>query len=250
MMGSIKKITTLTLVFFVLILTHAQSHGSECVFEGKVYPSEKIETIKNLYEEACSFFIETFSTQLDPEIKLKNVFFTESWKDVEFVGGGNDLLHALFYDPRERLRNDIYIRWKPEFVAKSFDLSSIEAKEVVRNSVIFHEIIHFLFKSSSFEYREENQIRVENFIMEESLAYWSQNEYIKAKTENDLLHYINKKTSDFKIYSDETFIERSTVFMMLSWEKFVHGSIHFINNDPFEKYNNIVKDVYKPFPFQ
>ena len=243
---TIKKFMIKVMVLFSALIGTQAYATTECLFEGTVHPSEKTEIVKDIYQTTCLFFVKKFSIQLNPEIKLNNVFFVEDWNNVDFINYKDDSLHAVFYSPIDLSVNDIYIKWNPEFISQDFNLLFDEDAEIIESSIIAHEIVHFLFKSSNFEYRKRNGIVVKNFTMEETLAYWFQNEYIKIKTGNNLMDYISTNISEFKTYDDEGFVEVAILLYQMAWDRFVHSSIDFINRNTTEKYKNILDNKYIP----
>ncbi len=204
-------------------------------------PSEKTDTVKELYSMACRFFIETFGAALNPKIRLNNVRYIDDWSVVSAVSGEseeeNERTHGIFVGWGEITTNDIYVNTNN--IGKNF----IEG-EIAENSVLFHELIHFFVKSANFEHFLENEI-TRDVPMEEALSYWSQNKYVETVTGGlDLMDYILPEDEDISITEHFPYI---SFFMFNSpgWRRFVHNSIHFFNDDPKEEYNRaVVRGLY------
>ena len=229
------------IIIVILLVVHFKAYSSEneCVFQGTVHPVEKTETIKELYNIACRFFINNFDAKLNPEIKLNNVYYIESWKILDFLPDDFEG-YGLFYTANELTRNDIYIKTNETGLFKD------KKDKIANQSVVFHELIHFFIKSASFEHFLKNDI-VRNGVIEEVLCYWSQNKYVQMVTEgkNNLMDYIIPDNEKFVLSDDLP--TGFYVRYVFSKKSLIYNSIHFINNDIKEKYNKFINGEY-PLP--
>ena len=179
-----------TILVIVSFLFHFKAYSNECVFQGVVEPSEKTDTIKELYGIACHFFLETFGAKLNPKIKLNSVRYIDDWSLVS--NDDESTTHGMFIGWETPEINDIYIN--PGIFWKTF----IE-DEIVEKSVVFHELIHFFIKSATFEYVRANEI-IRDGVMEEALCYWSQSRYVEIATgDQNLMDYILPSNEDTSI---------------------------------------------------
>ncbi len=233
----------------ILLAFCCKAYSNECIFQAKVHSPDKMEATKELYEEtkelyniACRFFIDTFGTKLDPKISLNNVYYVGDWKVLDILDINMpfpDTLHGLFYNSRDPKVNDLYINTSFLYSVSSL----LRPEKVVEQSIVFHEIIHFLTKSAIFEYVLETKID-RNFLLEEALCYWSQNKYIEMATSGrkNMMDYVTSDTEGLVL--SENFPSNLPSLITFSWEKTVYNSIHFFNGDTKEKYNKFVNNEY------
>ncbi len=225
-----------TILAIVLFLFHSKAYSNECVFQAVVEPSEKTDTVKELYGIACHFFIETFGAKLNPKIKLNNVRYIDDWSLVS--DNDESMTHGMFVDWDKPEINDIYIN--PGNFGKTFT-----EDDIVEKSVVFHELIHFFIKSANFEYVRENEISRDG-IMEEALCLWAQSKYVETATgDRNLMDYILPDDEDISITKHFIYFSFLMFHDTSKWKRFVNNSIHFFNDDPKGKYNRVTKGIYK-----
>ena len=224
----------------ILFLTYSKAYSEECVFTGTVYPIEKTEIVRKMYNVACRFFTNTFNAKLDPNMKLDSVRYVNSWEGMDIISD-KKVLYAIFHSSEDPLINDIYIN--PNDYGDVFDKNKQD--KTLEDSIALHEMIHFFFKSANLKYLTENEI-ARNGDMEEVLAYWCQNQYIKevTKDKKSIMSYIRKNGEGFKILDPDHFIEISGLLYYFSTASFMYQSIHFLDGDPREKYVEIVNNKY------
>ena len=227
------------IMIIALLLIHSEAYSEKCVFTGTVYPAEKTEDVKRIYGVACRFFTNTFRAELDPNMKLDSVRYVNRWEDVNIVF--SDDLYAFFYSGDDSQFNDIYINtrnYKEMFVP--------DLDRIFEDSMVFHEMIHFFFKSDNLQYLTENRI-ARNWDMEEVLAYWSQNQYIKGVTQGkNIMDYVWDDDGGFKLIDPQGFVNIAEPLHSISTEAFIYQAIHFLDGDPRGKYVKIVNNKYKP----
>ncbi len=243
----IKKCHSHSLLALVLLLIHFRAYSSECLFEAKVHPPEKTEATKELYHEACRFFIKTFGVKLNPKIKLNNVHYVEKeedWQPLIDAGIVEKIPHGVFYsllhDPEVATINDIYINTDvpPE-------IASFTEDEIAKQSIVFHEFIHFFIKSANFEYVLEKNIEA-NRPMEEALCYWAQNKYIERTTRgrDNITDYMTTDTETEGLTLSNNFPSIAPVLKKHSMPIFIYNSIYFFNDDTKAKYNKLINNEY------
>ncbi len=226
------------IITIILLLTYSEAYSEECVFTGTVYPVEKTEVVKEVYGTACRFFTGTFNAKLDLNIRLDSVRYVDSWEDVSIPVENN--VYAFFHNGEVASVNDIYIN------INDYGDIFFQSK-VLEDSVIFHEMIHFFFKSANLKYLTENEIG-RNGAMEEVLSYWCQNQYIKRVTEGkkDIMDYVQGSTQDFNLLDLDSFIGISDILYEMSKAGFIYQSIPFLDEDPQDTYTGIVNNKYQP----
>ncbi len=227
----------------LLFLAYSKSYSEECVFTGTVDPVGKTETVKEIYNITCRFFTGTFNAKLDPNMKLDSVRYVDSWEGVEIVSDDDNC--AVFHNGTDPSVNEIYVNTngcKDTFPS---------GDQVFEDSLVSHEMIHFFFKSANLKYLTENGIE-RNTVMEESLAYWCQNEYIKEVSggKKGIMDYTQSGGQNFKSLDPDTFIRESQVLFVMSDETFIYHSIDFLNGSTKERYAGIVNNNYASKPDQ
>ncbi len=228
--------------FFIatlFIFSPFQSYSDDCFFQGTVHPEQKTQRVKEVYTIACHFFTKTFAARLKPGITLNNILFIRDWAGVPFLDDPElDSLTAAFYHPTDDFTNNIYINeteLKKTFVEDP----------VCKEAILFHELIHFFYKSASLEYRVSNKIE-RNLVMDEALSYWSQNQYIETETQGkrNLMDCLKSPEKESFVLKENFAEEYAVLFYAFDWQKFVYNAIHFMDSDPQGEYNNIVNGKY------
>ena len=209
---------------------------AECDFRSEVIPLEKAEKVKKIYLEVCEWFLKTFEAEYENDIVLQKVIFVDSWDDLkeEKEIENKDALLGFFEHPVKRFENAIYVlsNWGENAVFKDM--------EVVKDSFIFHELIHFFIKKTSFEELSTNKF---NMPMNEALAYWSQNQYLLKKTGLSLIDYINEPLEDFKV--SRIFPSVAMLLYKGFYRRFLYNAVLFFDTDRIEKYQKVVTGEYR-----
>lgn len=219
----------------VFLISHSCFSMANCDFSGTVHSKEKQQELEELYNYTCEWFADTFKISYDPAIILENVFYVNSWDEVDPLGK-EDLQKLWGYfsmDLSEKGNNNIYL-------INSTDDTPFENSDFVAKSFLFHELIHFFVKKSSFETIKNARF---NEGMHETIAYWSQNQYVEMITDNTLIDYLKNKKEKCEI--SELFTRMATTFFGANVNKFICQAIHFLDEHRLEKFNNITNGWYQ-----
>ena len=207
-----------------------------CEFKATVTPEHQTERVKEIYEDMCTWFSKTFRVIPEPNIPLQSVKFVDSWKEVEWITQepfGN--LYAAFYSIKKKDISEIVII--DESTPKEYWFDN----PLHKDSVIAHEIVHYLVKASVFE--SISKIDNINRAIGESHAYWCQDKYIKRHSfgEKGLLDFvINRDDKDLVI----DFVFLSYNLYDMAPEKYLYNAIKWFGLSPLKNFEDIIRGKY------
>ena len=224
-----KKILTIT----ILIFSHF-SYSNQCEFTGKVTPEDQTEKVKTIYKDMCEWFITTFPEKpVNPAISLNEVNFIESLDGVEISEHLEDS-NGVFYSQMERDVSKIVIFYSNQQV---FWINN----SLWRDSVLAHEIFHYLKKSCCFDTLSKVK-RINTALMEAS-AYWAQDQFIKRHSNQNLMDLIREdKRKDVKVIRG--FFSSAYFIYNLNLAKYVYNALIWFGENPQTRFHNIVEGYY------
>ena len=222
----------------IFLITYSHLSIANCEFSGKVYPEERQQEVEEIYNSTCKWFADTFEVSYDPSIVLNSVSYLMSLDRAESLKGKDGYRIASrffghFENPLEKEVNDIFVETYIGNVLQEED-------KFLKKSVLFHELVHFFTKKSSFEIMKEVKL---NVAMHEVIAFWSQNQYLQVNTGHTLMDYMGDKKEEYK-FSD-VFTSMAEDFLTNNPEAFLSQAIHFLNEDRIVKFKKIINGEYK-----
>ena len=208
-------------------------HPDPCEFKAKVTPEEKTEKVEAIYRETCEWFIHVFQAIPSPDIPLDDIKFVESWDSVPYVKN-TDGLYGTFYANHIKEVNEIVI----------LNVAVSEHWKVTplwRDSELVHEIVHYLTKSSSWD--TLSKVDRMNYAILEAHAYWSQDQYIRRKSNGTLTlnDFITDKGEATIVYNFEF---SSIPLYNREKGKYLYNAIAWFGTDPQKKFAGIVTGKY------
>lgn len=208
-------------------------HSDPCDFKAKVTPKEKTEKVEAIYRETCEWFIHVFQAIPSPDIPLDDIKFLESWDSVPYVRN-TDGLYATFYANHIKEVNEIVIL--NTAVSEHWKVTPLW-----RDSELVHEIVHYLTKSSSWD--TLSKVDRMNYAILEAHAYWSQDQYIRRKSNGKLT------LNDFMIDKNEENVVDTFEFSSISLynrekKKYLYNALLWFSIDPQKKFAGIVTGEY------
>ena len=185
----------------------------------------------------CVWFSKTFRAVPDPEIPLNNVRFVDSWDEIDYVKiTGASELFALFYA--------IHIKDKNEIVILDENLSNDYwgDTQLRKDSLIAHELVHYLTKASQWE--KLNKVDRMHMAVLESHAYWSQDQYIRRKTNGAMNLYDVMKDEEKNEELVDNFVWLSSKLYDMDPGRYLYNAVIWFNQNPVKNFEDIVKGRY------
>ena len=209
------------------------SVNADCKFKSRVSPNEEYEKVKQIYEKTCLLFNRLYKTEFDSDIVLGSVSFIKNWNKIkDSKDMDKEKMQGLFVSGNKKKINKIWIRTiAPDDFFDSEDLI---------DSFIVHELVHFFNKRADFDLFSGHTI---NRDLIESIAYYVQNEYLKAHTGKGLLDHMKHK-KDFSDSVINTFPYETQTFLFFDFYEFLHHSVLWMDQNPAKKYKNIMSSAY------
>ena len=208
---------------------------SACVFQGRAHPETKQEETARLYSLICQWFLTHFNVTFDPEIILNNVYYIDSWDEVEFVTiPGNSVQHGLFHHITNKYINDIYFL---EGETPVYDTQD----DIINQSIIVHEMVHFFTKKAAFDSIIANKV-YKNHPIIEAFTYWAQDQFVQYATQgrHRLVDYMSEVTGNATAVTFTPFPDVSYLLYRSNYKGFVYNAVLWIGRNPAEKYQAIM----------
>ena len=211
------------------------SYSDQCEFTGKVTPEEQTEKVKAIYKDMCKWFLTTFPEKpFNPEITLNEVSFVESLEGVDISEQLEDSF-GIFHTQIEKEVSKIIIFYSNQHNVFWFDNS------LWRDSVLAHEIFHYLKKSCCFETLSKVK-RIDEALMEAS-AYWAQDQFVKRHSDQSLIDLIKEdKRKNLRVFNG--FVSLAYFIYNLDLTKYIYNALIWFGEDPQTKLHNIVNGYY------
>ena len=221
------------LYLITIVLFSFSALAEHCDFEAEVFPKKLHEETKKIYQETCNWFYESFDQY--PLLPLTKIEYIDFLENTTVIENDTDVpienLEAIYCCKKQSSKNEIYIN--THYLT--------ENEELYNQSVLAHEIIHFLVKSANFERLIASE-SWENVGMHEALAYWGQNKFLERHSENNLMDYLNMSEKNPKVLT--VFDTSASIFYYVAFEDFIYGSIHFFDADTNIRYNKLIDNMF------
>ena len=235
-----KEMAKLKFIFIIFLFLCETAYSNPCKFTAKVIPEKETDRVKNIYEDTCAWFIQTFEAVPSPDIPLDMVKFIQSWSSVEHIEHPEHLdgiAHGWFRSSEEKEVNEI-------FISENTDSKTWVITSLWLDSLIAHELVHYFTKASKWD--ALSQVTKMNILMLESHTYWSQDQYIRRHSRGERIKLVDylKEENDKGILPYYAFEEHAYRLRTHSHSSYVENAIHWFESDPKGKFNSIVNGRY------
>ena len=234
-----KEMAKLKFIFIIFLFLCETAYSNPCEFTAKVTPEKETDRVKNIYEDTCAWFIQTFEAVPSPDIPLDEVTFIQSWSSVEHIENPeryNSFSHGWFYSSKEKEVNQI-------FISENTNSEIWNITPLWLDSLIAHELVHYFTKAS--KWNTLSQVEKMNILILESHAYWSQDQYIRRHSKGGRIKLANYLKEVKKKPPHHTFEVDAHHLFRSSHRNYIESAIHWFESNPKGKFNNIVNGIYR-----
>lgn len=234
-----KKGTCFICVSCLFLVFSSISYAEKCDFTAKVHPEERHNRTKIVYEEVCNWYYKLFGTY--PAVPLTEVHFVslvDETDTVSVVVGNNTQKHSSGFCCGELNENKIHIDEEGD----RNSLINASNSRVYFDSILAHEIIHFLVKSANADRFVKSKAGL-NKGMYEAFAYWGQNKFIERHSKYSLPDFI-LKDNDLKYTRADNFEQLADLIYRHSIPYFVFNAIYFFDDNLQEKHDKLIDNKF------